>query len=77
MKARYVYLLTSPTGGVEPYSNLEALAADKESGFSSDTSAIRYARIKAGGFPVTVKGWQIDKKVLKGKPDATLPQDLA
>lgn len=80
MKPRYVYQLTppgNPPGGVEPYSNLEALVADKESGFSATSRAIREARIKAGGYPVTVKGWQIDKKILKGKPDAALPQDLA
>lgn len=80
MKPRYVYLLTPPAdhaGGVELYSNLEALAADKASGLTATTAAIRAARKQTGGYPVTVKGWQIDKKILKGKPDATLPQDLA
>lgn len=69
MKARHIYLLVPVALSAGPwlaYSSLEALAADVENYFTGTTAAIRAARRKTKGWPVTVKGSVIHKLALKG-----------
>ena len=62
-KPRFIYLLSAATTTAAPlvYASLEALTLDPASGFRATSAAIQAARKVAGGWPVLVKGYTINK----------------